>query len=180
MCQTDGDFLWIINNIASLYRMKLFLVFMSFVFSLSFSFGQEVTEFVLYGKVYDTEYKEPIPYVKVAFNGQDTYTNTEGEFSLKVKYIKEGWVEFIHVGFKEKKEILTNKMVEKKVVSDTLFWSYTRLEGVSLGPVTVQHSRWIRFLEVNFTPLRIMLFSQTRGCFYWPTRKRLINKQNYC
>jgi hypothetical protein len=137
LCQTDGDFLWIKNNIASLYRMKTLLIFISFVFSLSFSFGQEEKVFVLYGKVYDAEYKEPIPYVKVAFNGQDTYTNTAGEFSLKVKYIKEGWVEFSHVGFKQRKEILTDKMVKRKVVSDTLVWSYMRLEGISLGPLMV-------------------------------------------
>jgi len=117
--------------------MKSFLVFISFVCSLSFSFGQEEKEFVLYGKVYDTEYKEPIPSVRVEFKGQKTYTNKEGEFLLKLKYVEEGWVEFSHVGFKKKKELLTNKMVKRKVARDTLYWSYTGLEGVSFGPIVV-------------------------------------------
>ena len=82
--------------------MKSFLVFISFVFSLSFSFGQYQRNFILFGQVYDGSGKEkvPIPDVKIQAGGQIVGTNRNGEFQIKIDYQSELSVIFSHVGFK--------------------------------------------------------------------------------
>ena len=142
MFLTNGDFLWIINKIASLYRMKSFLVFISFVFSLSFSFGQYQRNFILFGQVYDGSGKEkvPIPDVKVQAGGQIVGTNRNGEFQIKIDYKSELSVVFTHVGFKSYSRQLTGKMVKSKVVGDTLYWNnIALLENTLIGMTVLSH-----------------------------------------
>jgi len=133
-------FLWKKFNIASLQLMKSIL-FIVFLFISGFSIGQEGREFVLFGKVYDSQYKKPIPGVNVKLGEQRTHTNSDGEFAIKVVFKDELIAKFTHVGFKGFEKRLTAKMAKRKVIGDTLYWNNIVLHEVTLTGITVSSHR---------------------------------------
>ena len=130
------------NNIASLYNMKSLLLLITLFLNIAFSFGQEQREFILSGKVYDGSGKEkvPIPDVKVEIGEQIIGTNRNGEFQIKIDYKSELSVLFSHVGFKSYSQQLTDKVVKRKIVGDTLYWNNVVLmEKTLIGMTVLSH-----------------------------------------
>ena len=122
--------------------MKSLLLLITLFLNIVFSFGQEQREFVLFGKVYDGSGKEkvPIPDVKVKIGEQVIGTNRNGEFQIKIHYELELSVEFSHVGFKSYSQRLTDKIVKKKIVGDTLYWNNIfLLEKTLVGMTVLSH-----------------------------------------
>ena len=122
--------------------MKSLLLLITLFLNIVFSFGQEQREFVLFGKVFDGSGKEkvPIPDVKVKIGEQVIGTNRNGEFQIKIHYELELSVEFSHVGFKSYSQRLTDKIVKKKIVGDTLYWNNIfLLEKTLVGMTVLSH-----------------------------------------
>jgi len=119
--------------------MKSILLLITLFTATVVSFGQEGREFVLYGTVYDTRGNEkvPIPDVKIEIDNKTIGTNRNGEFSVKIKYESDLNVTFSHVGFKSYSQVLTNKMVKRKIVNDTLYWNNVILKEKTLIGFTV-------------------------------------------
>jgi len=122
--------------------MKSLLLLITLFLNIAFSFGQEQREFILSGKVYDGSGKEkvPIPDVKVEIGEQIIGTNRNGEFQIKIDYKSELSVLFSHVGFKSYSQQLTDKVVKRKIIGDTLYWNNVVLmEKTLIGMTVLSH-----------------------------------------
>jgi hypothetical protein len=119
--------------------MKSLLLLITIFLNIAVSFGQEQREFILSGKVYDGSGKEkvPIPDVKVKIGKQVICTNRNGEFQVKIHYKSELPVIFSHVGFKSYSQRLTDKIVKRKIIGDTLCWNNIVLLEKTLTGITV-------------------------------------------
>lgn len=86
--------------------MARFFLFIAFIFSVSFSFGQEFSDssgiVQLSGMVINQETFDPIPYANIAVlnTSRGTYTDENGFFSFVVR--KEDRMKFSALGFKDK------------------------------------------------------------------------------
>ena len=143
MCQTDGDFLWIKNNIASLYIYEVTFTPNNTLFKHSFFFWARTKRvcFVWKGLMMAVgKRKFQFQMLRLKLVNKIIGTNRNGEFQIKIHYESELSVVFSHVGFKSYSQQLTDKIVKRKIVGDTLYWNnIVLLEKTLIGMTVLSH-----------------------------------------